>query len=218
MERQTRILVVDDQALYREGLVEIIGHWPEFKVVGEAGNGLEAVRFCEENQVDIVLMDVRMPVMDGIEAAGIIVGRHPSVVVIMLTVDLEDAHLFSALSNGAKGYVLKDMPSRQLRDRLGGVMRGEAAVSGAVAARMVERLARQPYLDLSSARKGSALSDREVQIFKLVARGLSNEEIAAQLYLSPGTVKKQLRALMQKYGLENRVQIAAYAIRTGISD
>ena len=127
-ENPVRVLLVDDQVLYREGLRELIRRWPEFSVIGEASNGKEAVGFCRTHSLDLVLMDVQMPVMDGVEAAGVICKENPELSVVMLTVAADDEYLFGALYNGAQGYILKDMPSRQLRNRLQGVVRGEAAL------------------------------------------------------------------------------------------
>ena len=217
------MLLVDDQVLYREGLRELIRRWPEFEVVGEASNGKEAVEFCRDHSVDLVLMDVQMPVMDGVEAAGIICRAHPGISVVMLTVAADDEHLFGALYNGAQGYILKDMPSRQLRNRLQGVMRGEAVLSGTVTARVLEELSAghvdpQQKPSMEERRVLEQLTTREIQILRLVAQGMSNDEIGAQLYLSAGTVKKQLSSLMQKLYLTNRVQVAVHAIRVGLID
>ncbi|RDB62338.1 DNA-binding response regulator [Gordonibacter sp. 28C] len=222
-EKPARVLLVDDQVLYREGLCELMHRWPEFDVVGEASNGKEAVEFCRRIAPDLVLMDVQMPIMDGVEATGIICGAHPGIAIVMLTVTDDDEHLFRALYNGARGYILKDMPSRQLRNRLQGVIRGGGVLSDAVTARVLREfgLSRaQRYSATQDGEQGTfaQLSDREVQILRLVAKGLSNEEIGAQLYLSAGTVKKQLSALMQKLYLSNRVQVAVYAIRAGLVD
>lgn len=220
-ESPARVLLVDDQVLYREGLRELIRRWPEFFVVGEASNGKEAVEFCRTHSLDLVLMDVQMPVMDGVEAAGVICRENSELPVVMLTVAVDDEHLFGALYNGAQGYILKDMPSRQLRNRLQGVLRGEAVLSGAVTARVLEELASGSAGSLYAAKPKEAnvrdtLSERDVQILRLVAQGLSNEEIGAQLYLSAGTVKKHLSLLMQKLYLANRVQVAVFAIKAGL--
>lgn len=222
-EVPARVLLVDDQVLYREGLCGLVRRWPEFEVAGEASNGREAVEFCRRSVPDLVLMDVQMPVMDGVEATGIICDAHPGIAVVMLTVTDDDEYLFGALYNGARGYILKDMPSRQLRNRLQGVIRGGGVLSDAVTERVLRELGSsraQRHLVARGDEQGSPakLSEREIQILRLVAKGLSNEEIGAQLYLSAGTVKKQLSALMQKLYLSNRVQIAVYAIRVGLVD
>lgn len=221
MNEVTKILIVDDQALYRDGLFELISHWPEFKVVGVASNGKEAIDLVERALPNIVLMDVMMPVMDGVEAVGVIAERYPDVSVVMLTVSAEKNHLFGALCNGAAGYILKDTPARQLRDRLRWAARGEAPISGVVAKKLIAELASRSTEELLGTEDQHTvhdLTDRDIEIIRLVAQGLSNEDIAAQLYLSAGTVKKQLRLLMQKLSLQNRVQIAVYAIRRGLVD
>lgn len=216
----TRVLIVDDQVLYRESLHELIKHWPEFEVVGEASNGREAVEFCRKHAPDLVLMDVQMPVMDGVEATGAICRNNSDITVVMLTVSDDDEHIFGALYNGAQGYLLKDMPARQLRNRLQGVARGEGTLSGAVTARVLKELtASHANLPAHTELRQAAvqqLSERDIETLRLVAQGLSNEEIGARLYLSAGTVKKQLSSLMQKLNLENRVQIAVFAVRSGI--
>lgn len=220
-DARSTLLIVDDQLLYREALCEVVGHWPEFQLVGDVANGQEAIDFCRELVPDLVLLDVQMPGMDGVEAAGIIHGLHPQVKIVMLTVTAEDKYLFGAIRNGACGYILKDTPARQLRNRLQGVMCGEGALSGVAAKKAINRLsAQEPVSDrpplLSAA--GAHLTDREKELMKLVAEGLSNEEIGHRLYLSGATVKKQLSFLMQKLGLENRVQLAVYVVRAGLAD
>lgn len=222
MEETTRVLLVDDQVLYREGLRELMRHWPEFSVVGEASDGREAVEFCRREKPDLVLMDVQMPVMDGVQATDAIMRENPGVAVVMLTVANDDKYLFGALSCGARGYLLKDMPARQLRNRLQGVARGEAALSGAVTSKVLKELnlhsSGRTLRDADRDGAVASLTEREIDILRLVAQGLSNEEIGTQLYLSAGTVKKQLSALMQKLYLDNRVQVAVFAIRSGLID
>ena len=221
MNDVTSVVIVDDQVLYRDGLRELIGHWPEFKVVGDVSNGKDAIDLVDRLRPDIVLMDVQMPVMTGVEATKAITERHPDVNVVMLTVSVEEKYLLGALCNGATGYILKDTPARQLRDRLRGVVRGEAPLSGIVAKKMITRIASQPMNAFRVDDEKEVvhdLTEREIEIVRLVAQGLSNEDIASQLYLSAGTVKKQLRLLMQKLSLQNRVQIAVYALRNGLVD
>jgi NarL family two-component system response regulator LiaR len=215
------VLLVDDHTLYREGLRELIRHWAEFEVIGEAANGQEAIELCRRRPPDIVLMDIQMPVMDGVEATRLIHQEFPATAVVMLTVSAEEKHLFEAISQGARGYVLKIIPARQLRDRLRGVLQGEAPLSGAVAAKILDEFNRQRGGETPEQPAGSqdeTLSEREIQILRLVAEGLSNEEIGARLFLSEQTVKKQLSSMLQKLHLNNRVQAAAYAVRKGLAD
>ncbi|NLE61718.1 MAG: response regulator transcription factor [Planctomycetes bacterium] len=213
------LLLVDDHALFRDGLRELITHWGEFRVVGEATNGWEAVELCGRLQPDIVLMDVQMPVMDGVEAARRIRVESPATVVVMLTMSVEERDLFEALKQGARGYVLKNTSAQQLRERLHEVARGEVPLSGAIAARILDELNRQRSADAASSPEPvETLTEREVQILRLVAEGLSNEEIGARLFLSDQTIKKQLSGVLQKLHLANRVQAAAYAVRHKLAD
>ena len=215
----TALLLVDDHALFRDGLRELISHWGEFRVVGEAANGSEAVELCGQLQPDIVLMDVQMPVMDGVEAAKRSHAGWPTTAVIMLTMSVEEHDLFEALRQGARGYILKNTSAQQLRERLHEVIRGEVPLSGAIAARILDEFGRQRFADVvSSPAPVEALTEREVAILRLVAEGLSNEEIGARLFLSDQTIKKQLSGAMQKLHLNNRVQAAAYAVRKGLAD
>ena len=238
--KRTRLVLVDDQLLYREGLRGLIEHWPEFEVVGEASNGSEAVCLCSRCAPDLVLMDLQMPVMDGIAAAEAIHERLPDTIIVMLTVATSDELVFDALRTGIRGYLLKDTPARQLRHRLHGILQGDMALSDAVTATVVGELTRlraaQPRTGVgaggaaaagaagvggvagtqaTAAGQGPAvqLTQRERDILRLVAQGKSNEEISAELYLSLGTVKKQLGMIMQRLYVENRVQLAVYAVQ-----
>lgn len=221
--KPARVLLVDDHALYREGLGALLMHGDDFDVAGEASNGLEAIEMCRKLIPDLVLMDVQMPLMDGVEAAGHIHNEFPNIPIVMLTVSNDEDYLFGAIRNGACGYVLKDTHSRQLRDRLRGVLRGEATLSGSIAARVLEEIKLQPSGKgdepgtLEESKLGATLTDREQDILHLVAQGMSNEEIAAQLFLSTSTVKKQLSAIMQKLHLNNRIQVAVFASRIGLT-
>lgn len=224
--KRTRLVLVDDQLLYREGLRGLVEHWPEFEVVGEASNGKEAVSLCMRCKPDLVLMDLQMPVMNGIEAASAIYEALPAVVIVMLTVASADELVLDALKTGIRGYLLKDAPARQLRNRLHGILQGEVVLSGAVTEAVVDELARLREVEEAVKEQGveslpadpsSSLTQRERDILRLVALGKSNEEIGAELYLSLGTVKKQLGVIMQRLYLENRVQLAVYAVKHGLA-
>ena len=227
--RAVRVVLVDDQLLYREGLRGLFDHWPEFEVVGEASNGKEAVEECRRLAPDLILMDLQMPVMNGIEAATAIHALLPDAAIVMLTVATSEELVFSALDTGVRGYLLKDTPARQLRSRLHGILQGEMSLSGAVTASVVGELARLRERDgaaVESAEDGgegdaspmAQLTQREIDILRCVAQGKSNEEISAELYLSLGTVKKQLGVIMQRLYVENRVQLAVYAVKHGLAD
>lgn len=224
MDDPMKVLIVDDQVLVREGLRELMKYWEEFEVVGEASNGQEAIEQCRKLSPDMVLMDVQMPIMNGLEATKVISSEFPQIYVIMLTVALDDCSLFGALRSGAKGYVLKDTPSRELRERLQGVKRGEFPLSGLAASRLVQQMGTSFLNDAEASRRESKtdyftkFTPREIEILRLVAQGLSNAEIGAQLYLGAGTVKKHLSSIMQKLGLDNRVQVAIFAYSAGFLD
>jgi len=209
------LLLADDHTLFRDGLRELISHWDEFQVVGEAANGKEAMALCRQRLPDIVLMDVQMPVMDGVEATRKIRAECPATSVVMLTMSVDEKNLFDALKQGARGYILKNISAQQLRERLHEVVRGEVPLSGAIAAKILAEFNRQQAGEANE--PFEPLAEREIQILRLVVDGLSNEEIGARLYLSVQTVKKQLSSVMQKLHVNNRVQAAVYAVRKGLA-
>ena len=222
----SRILLVDDQVLYREAVRSLIERWSEFEVVAEASDGAEAVELALSLKPDLVLLDVRMPEMDGVEAARRILKRLPDIKIVMLTVESDKDYVFEALQNGARGYLLKDTPARKLHDRLRSVMQGEMALSESVTAPVVDEFARLRTVAARNAsgegceprlhRSAQHLSERDKTMLRLVAQGKTNEEIGAELYLSVGSVKKQLSAIMLNLGVDNRVQLAVYAVKAGL--
>lgn len=222
---KTRILLVDDQVLYREAMRGLIERWPEFEVIAEAPDGVEAIDLALFHEPDLVLMDVRMPKMDGVQASRAILEKRPDMAIVMLTVESEKELVFSALESGIRGYLLKDTPARKLRDRLHSVIEGEATLSETIAGDVIDEFARlrdktgdaRTATEFDSGRPVlDRLTDRDKDILRLIAEGKSNEEIGAELYLSVGTVKKQLSNLMVRLGLENRVQVAVYAVKAGL--
>lgn len=210
------ILLVDDHVLFREGLHSLMQHWDDFEVVGEASNGLEALELCHRLLPDVVLMDISMPVMNGLEAARRLARELPSTRVVMLTVSEGAENLFEAIKGGAQGYMLKDTPSPRLHDLLRGVMRGESPLSGPVAAKMLAEFARPAERGPEPPGTVEPLTEREQAVLQLVAEGLSNQEIAARLCVTDNTIKKHLRNILQKLHLNNRVQAAVFAVREGL--
>jgi DNA-binding NarL/FixJ family response regulator len=210
-----KVLIADDQELVRAGFAMIIGSRDDLEVVGEAGDGLAAVAIAKHAQPDVILMDVRMPRMDGIEATRQLAALgHPAKIIILTTFDLDEP-VFAALRAGASGFLLKDIRPDELADAVRLVARGEALLAPTVTRRLLDRFAGElpggappPALD--------ALSDREIEVLKLVARALSNDEIAAELTLSRATVKTHLSAILTKLGLRDRVQAAVLAYETGL--
>ena len=225
-----RIVLADDQALLRKGFRMILEAEEDLEIVGEAADGADAVRLVELYRPDVVLMDVRMPVLDGIEATqAITAGATPgdeSRVLILTTFDL-DEYAFSALRAGASGFLLKDVPPAELVAAIRTVARGDAVVSPRITRRLLEEYADQlPDLSLGvgtsdggDAAKNPALAsltDREREVLLAVADGLSNAEIAERLYVSEATVKSHVGRLLAKLGLRDRVQVVVFAFESGL--
>jgi len=212
-----RILLVDDQPLFREGLRTLLSLQPDFEMVGEAGNGEEAVHLAEQYRPDVVLMDVQMPVLDGVAATRRIHAALPDCRIIMLTTFDDDEHVFDGLRAGAVGYLLKDAPSAKLAEAIRAAARGESFLQPSVAAKVVAEFAR---LGESSTPKPQPLieplSDREIEILKLLAHGDSNKEIAAALFIAEGTVKNHVTNILGKLGVRDRTQAALKAKELGL--
>jgi two-component system, NarL family, nitrate/nitrite response regulator NarL len=212
-----RILLVDDQPLFRRALATLIAEQPDFTVVGEAENGLRAVEMARELQPDIVVMDIEMPVMNGVEATRLIRDHQPGVKVIVLTVSDADDYLFDAIRFGANGYLLKDLRPEELYDMLRAVMRNETPLSPAIASRMLREFHDHPpgvsHRTAVPGLVGPGLTQREITILQLVSEGLSNKEIGSKLSITEGTVKNHVHNALEKLQLENRVQAATYVVR-----
>ncbi len=219
-----RILLVDDQPLFRKAIATLIDEQPDFTVVGEAENGLDGVEQARALQPDLVVLDVDMPVMNGVEAVRLIREQVPATKVVMLTVSEDEDDLFDAIRYGAHGYLLKDLRPEQLYDMLRSVMRNETPLSPAIAGRVLTALrgwgqsgGTGPIRSAPSATpEGPALTRREIEILQLVADGLSNKEIGVRLSITEGTVKNHVHNALEKLHLENRIQAAAYVVRQGM--
>lgn len=202
------VLLVDDHFLFREGIRALLAMREELEVVGEANNGREAVAMAREKMPDLVLMDVRMPVMGGVEGTRLIKSEMPSVQIVMLTASDEDSDLFGAIKAGAQGYILKNTPSDELVKQLQGVMNGEAPISGLMATKILAEFGS------SSTHKESfpeeRLTEREEEVLLLIREGDSNKEIADHLSITESTVKKHVRNILAKLHLRNRVEAALY--------
>ena len=213
-----RVLLVDDQPLFRGAVGSLIDQQPDFEVVGEAGNGLDGVEKARALRPDLVIMDVEMPVMDGVEAAAILRDQMPATKVIMLTVCDQDAKLLAAVRLGVHGYLLKDLRPEQLYEMLRSVMRDETPVSPALVGRLLAALrdgGRSPHAPAPAA-ADPGLSHRELEIMRLVADGLTNKEIGARLSITEGTVKNHVHNALHKLEMDNRIQAAAYIVRQGL--
>ncbi len=210
-----RVALVDDQELMRVGFRMVLGAQSDINVVAEAGDGEAAVRLAEEHRPDVVLMDVRMPVLDGVEATRRIIAAGTARVLVMTTFDL-DEYVYSALRGGASGFLLKDTPPDELVFAIRSVASGDAVVSPSITRRLLDR-----FVDSASAPHDAgvldALTEREREVLALVARGLSNTEIAGKLYLSEATVKTHVGRILTKLDLRDRVQAVVLAYETGLA-
>ncbi|MFD1149797.1 response regulator [Saccharothrix hoggarensis] len=210
-----RVLLVDDQELMRMGFRMVLGAQEDVDVVGEAGNGLDAVHLAERLRPDVVLMDVRMPVLDGVEATKRIAEAGTAKVLVMTTFDL-DEYALSALRNGASGFLLKDTPPGDLVSALRAVASGDAVVSPSVTKRLLSRFLGDGGGELRDAAVLEALTEREREVLVLIAKGLSNTEIARKLFLSEATVKTHVGRILAKLELRDRVQAVVLAYETGL--
>ncbi len=222
MGGKIRLLLVDDQVLFVQSLRTVIEiQASDIEVVGTAGNGEEAVAIVEETRPEVVLMDVRMPVMDGVEAARLIHQRHPAVHLIMLTTFDDDNYVYKALSHGAAGYLLKDIPPSELIASIRAVREGPVLISPSIAARLAEQALHKGFPPLISesgdesdaAERMETLSRREREVLRLVAEGLDNREIAERLFLAEQTVKNHVSTIYSKLDVRDRVHLIRLAMR-----
>lgn len=215
MER-VRVLLADDHALFREGLAGIIRAQPDMQVVGEANDGLEAFVKAQELKPDLILMDVQMPGMNGIDAVKQIKQVLPEVIIVMLTVRSDDEMLFDALKNGAQGYLLKEIRSQDLLEMLRGVLRGEAALSPTMAGRVLSEFRRLSKGGIPEKEDDSGLTEREQQVLVQASNGATDKEIAATLNISLNTVKTHVRNILAKLHVRTRREAAKAAKAKGI--
>jgi len=207
-----KVLIADDHPVVREGISAMLNRQPDIEVVGEAENGRECVEKTRELRPDIVLMDLRMPEMDGVEAMRQIAATNPEVRFIVLTTYDNDEYIFKGIEAGARAYLLKDSPREELFKAIRAVHRGESLIQPAVAGKVLDRFA-----ELSrQVQAPEALSDREVDVVKLIAEGTANKEIAVSLHISESTVKTHIQTIFQKLGVSDRTGAVTQAIRKGI--
>lgn len=215
MER-VRVLLADDHALLREGLAGIIGAQPDMQVVGEANDGLEAFVKAQELKPDLILMDVQMPGMDGIEAVRQIKQVLPETIIVMLTVRSDDDMLFDALKNGAQGYLLKEIRSQDLLEMLRAALRGEAAISPTLAGRVLSEFRRLSKGGVTANEDDNELTEREGQVLVQASNGATDKEIAAALNISLNTVKTHIRNILAKLHVSTRREAAKVAKSKGL--
>jgi two-component system NarL family response regulator len=213
-----RVVIADDHVLYRRGLQMVVSQDEDIEIVGEAGDGKEAVDRTVELLPDVVLMDVRMPHTSGIEACQKIKSQVPSTKIIMLTMSDEESDLYEAVKAGANGYLLKDVPGEEIADGVRAVHNGDSLISPSMASKLLAEFA------LMSRRQGERpsavgaprLTERELEVLRLVARGLANKEIAHDLFISENTVKNHVRNILEKLQLHSRMEAAMYAVRENL--
>ncbi|MCP4425381.1 MAG: response regulator transcription factor [Chloroflexi bacterium] len=214
-----RVLLVDDQALFREGLHTLLSVRDDIEIVGEADNGEEAIQIAAQTNPDVILMDLRMPVLDGVAATRRLTQIQPDSRVIVLTTFDDDEHIFDGLRAGAVGYLLKDVSSQKLVEAIRAAAGGQSFLQPSVAAKVISEFARvtSPQQPAPSAQPlVEPLSERELEVLQQVATGASNKEIAAQLFITEGTVKNHLTNILGKLGVRDRTQAALKAKELGL--
>jgi DNA-binding NarL/FixJ family response regulator len=211
------IIIADDQILFREALRSLLETQPDFRIASEASNGLEAVKRVQEFQPDVVLMDLRMPEMDGVQAIRIIHDTYPDVKIIMLTTFDEEEGLFDGLQAGAIGFLLKDIKSDQLYAAIKSAANGEYILAPSALSKLIEKVTKtESSKKIQQEQLIEPLSQREIEVLSLVAIGLSNKEIAAKLVISEGTVKNHISSILAKLGARDRLQAVIKANEVGI--
>jgi len=211
-----RVLVVDDQDLFRSGLAMMLDSEDGIEVVGQAGDGAEAASKAAETVPDVVLMDVRMPRRSGIEATGQIKEELPSTKILMLTVSDDEADLYDAIKAGASGYLLKDAALEEVLEAIRSVHEGQSTISPSMASKLMTEFAAISKKQETKPQTGPKITDREMEVLRLVAKGHSNREIAKELYISENTVKNHIRNILEKLQLHSRMQAVYYAVREGL--
>ena len=214
----TRILIADDHALVRGGLRMVLDAQPDLDVVGEAADGRQALQLARKLSPDLVLMDIRMPGLDGLETTRRLLAQQPNAKVLVLTTFDVDEYVHNAIRAGASGFLLKTTPPQQLVTGIRTVMAGDALLAPEITRRLLDRFVARPLRPTGTPPDFAELSARELEVLRLIANGRSNAEIAAELFLSEATVKTHVTHILTKLRLRDRVQAVALAYRTGLMD
>jgi DNA-binding NarL/FixJ family response regulator len=213
-----RVLVVDDQELFRRGLTMLLASEDGIDVVGEAGDGVEGTTLAESVAPDVVLLDVRMPRRSGIDACRAIKESVPSAKIIMLTVSDEEADLYEAVKSGASGYLLKDSSIEEVAQAVRVVSEGQSLISPSMAVKLIDEFKQMSRPEKGTVGGGLRLTDRELEVLRLVATGMNNREIARQLVISENTVKNHVRNILEKLQLHSRMEAVMYAVKEKLLD
>lgn len=213
-----QVVIVDDQTVVREGLAAILSTDPEIEIVGLASDGQEALQLVAETQPDVVLMDLKMPVLNGIQATQRLRRAHPEVYILVLTTYAGDQWVFDALRAGAAGYLLKDTRRDELIAAVKGTAEGKSYLDPSVAARIMQQAIAGPSAPAPAGEPVEPLTERELQVLRLLAEGYSNPAIAQRLHLARGTVRNYVSAILQKLGVSDRTQAAVEGLRRGLLD
>ena len=216
MSDPLRVLLVDDHILFRKGVEAVLATRPEVEVVGEAGDGHQAIEMARQTMPDVILMDISMPECNGLEATRRIKSEMPHVKILILTVSEDDRDLFQAIKYGAQGYLVKDLKAHLLFDTLDALARGETPLSAVMATKILREFQQPVDAKAQVPDAAEALTAREIEVLELIVQGQSNKEIAGALVISDSTVKNHLRNILQKLHLRNRIQAAVYAVRQGL--
>ena len=218
VSERIRVLVADDHVLYRRGLEMVLGAEDDIEIVGEAGDGTEAVARAVDLLPDVVLMDVRMPRRSGIEACSDIKSAVPSAKIVMLTISDEESDLFEAVRAGANGYLLKDVPGEDIAEGIRAVVGGQSLISPSMAGALLAEFTELSKRSAEPRVPVPRLTERELEVLRLVARGMANKDIATTLFISENTVKNHVRNILEKLQLHSRMEAVVYAVREKILD
>jgi NarL family two-component system response regulator LiaR len=211
-----KLIICDDQAIVRDGLEMLLKLEPDIKIVGVAEDGAAAVEMAAKEKPDLVLMDLKMPIMNGVEATRQIRTRYPDIKVLVLTTYDDDAWVFDAIQSGASGYLLKDTPRDEVVKAIRGTVTGKTYVDPSVAGKVLHQAS--SHQSRSASLITSQLTEREIEVLRLIAKGLNNKDISERLFLSEGTVRNHVSAILAKLGVSDRTQAAVIAIQHGLSD
>lgn len=211
-----RIAIIDDQPIVRQGLAMVLGSEKDIEVVAKGGDGFEAIEICSKNCIDVILMDIKMPSLNGVEATRKIKEQHPNVKIIILTTFNEDEYIFEALKYGASGYLLKDALPEKISEAIRIVYNGGAQIQPDVAVKVVEKFKSYGEKHEVQDKRIEDLTEREIDIIRCVGEGKSNREIAKELFISEGTVKNHITNILNKLSLRDRTQLAIFSINNNL--